>query len=92
MIIFPIILLLGVLRLLTKTEKVAMCAGLYAGALLVLRILAGADFVTTLAGAVFVFVLLFGWFWLLVRFSHDTMIWLAVLALGFVAVALMAFA
>lgn len=73
--------LIGCLKLLVETERPAMCAGIFAGAMGFLALLAGGPVLAIGISTAISFAWCFGWFWLLVRVA-DGGIWWAIVAAG----------
>lgn len=74
-ILFKILILIGLLQLLYRTEKPFMCSGIYSGIIFFGSLLLGAGLTDTLVGTAIVFVLSSVYFWLLNEFKDGILHW-----------------
>jgi hypothetical protein len=82
---FAIFILIAMLRALIATERPGLCAGLYAFIFMLLGFAMGGVWWAVLIGTAVLFAETFAYFWLLVRFMGQGLIFWAILFAGLVA-------
>ncbi len=77
-----LIIIFALVRLLRVWDKHFACAGIYAGARLTLGLLLGAPFLPALVSTAIVMAAASLYFWLLDRYSENTIAYVLIAALG----------
>ena len=88
MIIYKFLLLISLVRVLVATDKPFLCAGIYAGAVLMLGLIFSHPFLSVLIQASGSLVLTCIYFWLLDRLEGNEVLWwlVAIIGIGIVCV------
>ncbi|ABI72381.1 hypothetical protein [Shewanella frigidimarina] len=76
MIAFKILLLIGLMQLLLKTERPGLCAGIYAAIIFIFSLIVDVSFIDVIIGTAVSGVLAFIYFWLLDRFRDTFTFWI----------------
>lgn len=76
MIAFKILLLIGLMQLLLKTERPGLCAGIYAAIVFIFSLIVDVSFIDVIIGTAVSGVLAFIYFWLLYRFRDTFTFWI----------------
>ncbi|MGE6568628.1 hypothetical protein ACQKE9_08795 [Shewanella vesiculosa] len=76
MIAFKILLLIGLMQLLLKTESPGLCAGIYAAIVFFFSLIVDVGFIDVIIGTAVSGVLAFIYFWLLDRFRDTFTFWI----------------
>ncbi|RPA51307.1 hypothetical protein EGC79_09325 [Shewanella vesiculosa] len=76
MIAFKILLLIGLMQLLLKTESPGLCASIYAAIVFIFSLIVDVGFIDVIIGTAVSGVLAFIYFWLLDRFRDTFTFWI----------------
>ncbi len=83
MLILKLLVIIGLIRLLSATQKPILCAGIYAGIVLLLNIaFHSSEFFAVVFGTAIAFSLSFIYFFLLCKFENRGLYWI-ILVCGF---------
>ncbi len=77
-----ILILLGLVALLKKTNNAGLCAGIYAAVVFIFGLIVGGNFIGALIAAIISGGLSFLYFWLLQK-TEETFVWWIILVVGF---------
>lgn len=83
MLIFKVLILVALLKLLINTERPNLCAGIYTGIVLLINLMSGVGFLTSIVATAIAGALALIYFWLLNHF-RDTAIFWVILIIGLV--------